>query len=301
MGLTRAGAAYALAALRVRLQSKRHISAMVRVRNEEEFLFASVASIADLVSEVVLIDNRSDDRTPAVIVELERAYPGKVSAWAYPHEIRRVGREHWELSKQRGDQPSPHLSTTFYNWSLARCRMPFVLKWDGDMIATPAFREAVQAWRASGRPILVFNGQNVHPDRRHLIRARVTDRDVLLARLSVPGLPKWVTSLTEDAMEPRLFPRFGARYDDGTRWTQRFNSPFEHGDYRARSRFVAREPCFLHMKFCKREPLSNYTDDLRQVIEGNIDVGEPLPPTALALLASHGVAAPPGARPAATP
>jgi len=293
MGLTRAGAAYALASLRVRLQSKQHVSAMIRVRNEEEFLSAAVASIADLVSEIVIIDNLSDDGTPAVIAELQRAYPAKVSSHNYPYPIRRVGREHWELSAQRADRPSPNLSTTYYNWSLARCRHPFVLKWDGDMIATPAFRAAVQAWRASPRPILVFNGQNVHPDRRHLVKARVTDREALLARLSVPGLPKWVTSLTEDAQEPRLFPRYHARYDDGTRWTQRFDSPFEHRDYRKRSRVVAPEPCFLHMKFCKRDPLSNYTDDLREVIAGNIDVGDPLPPAALALLASHGADAPP--------
>ena len=38
-------------------QKPKKISAMVRVRNEEEYLFTSVASIAELVDEVVIIDN----------------------------------------------------------------------------------------------------------------------------------------------------------------------------------------------------------------------------------------------------
>jgi hypothetical protein len=37
------------------------LSALVRVRDEEEFLFTSVASIADLVEEIVIVDNIDDN------------------------------------------------------------------------------------------------------------------------------------------------------------------------------------------------------------------------------------------------
>jgi glycosyltransferase involved in cell wall biosynthesis len=269
---------------------KKSISAMVRVRNEEEFLFAAVASIVPHVAEVVIADNLSEDGTPEVIAELQRTFPDKVSSHSYPYVLRKVGREHMELAASASDTPSPHLSSTFYNWTLRRCRHPWILKWDGDMVATPAFETALAAWRASPRPVLVFNGQNVHPDRQHLIKARITDRDVLLARLTVPALPMWVTTLTTDAREPRLFPRFAARYDDATRWTQRLASPFEYRDFRKRARVDATEPCFLHMKFCKRDALANYSPDLAQVIADNIDVGEPLSAGALAVMRQHGLA-----------
>jgi glycosyltransferase involved in cell wall biosynthesis len=263
---------------------------MVRVKNEEEFLFAAVSSIVAHVTEVVIIDNLSTDRTPEVIAALQAEFPTKIRTDSYPHEIRRVGRENWELAEQPGHHNSPNLSSTFYNWSLGRCRYPFVLKWDGDMIARPEFATAIEAWRASPRPVLVFNGQNVHPDRSHLIRARVTDRAVLLEGLRVPGLPMWVTSLAEDAREPRLFPRFGARYGDPILWTQSLSSPFEHRDYRQRARLTAPSPCFMHMKFCKRDALANYSDDLRDVIERNIGVGEPLTTDALEVLKQSGIA-----------
>jgi hypothetical protein len=290
MGISRAGVRFTLASWRVRLQDKQRISAMVRVKNEEEFLFAAVSSIVEHVSEVLIIDNLSTDRTPEVIAELQRAFPSRIRTERYPHEVRRVGRENWELASTPAHRHSPNLSSTYYNWALARCRHPFVLKWDGDMIARPEFATAVDEWRASSRPVLVFNGQNVHPDRRHLIRARVTDRAVLLEGLSVPGLPMWVTSLTEDAKEPRLFPRFGAQYGDQILWTQSLASPFEHRDYRKRARVTAKAPCFLHMKFCKRDALANYSDDLRAVIEGNIELGDPLGDDAMRVLQKHGAA-----------
>ncbi len=43
----------------------KQISAMMRVKNEEEFLAASVLSIADFVDEIVIIDNLSTDNTPS--------------------------------------------------------------------------------------------------------------------------------------------------------------------------------------------------------------------------------------------
>jgi hypothetical protein len=44
------------------------------------------------------------------------------------------------------------------------------------------------------------------------------------------------------------------------------------------------------MKFCKRDALANYSDDLRDVIERNIGVGEPLTTDALSALKQSGIA-----------
>jgi glycosyltransferase involved in cell wall biosynthesis len=243
---------------------------MLRVRNEEEFLEPSVLSIAELVDEIVLIDNASTDGTPDVIETLRRQLPDKLHTFDYPHTIARVGKETWELTDDRGDD-SPGLSSTYYNFALSRCTMPFVLKWDGDMVALDRLRTELEEWRTSGLPVMAFHGVNVHPDRRHRIVARSDDRDALLARLEVPALPKWVTTLTYDFPEPRLFPRRGARYESRMRWTQRLELP----DREMQTRRVE-GPCFLHLKFCKRAPLSNYSADLAEVIASNVAAGPEL-------------------------
>src|SRR5687768_3243300 len=98
MKLTAARLKYVIAWARARLHQSRAISAMLRVKNEEEFLFASVTSIVEHVDEVVIVDNGSRDETPAVIDALRERYPDKVSRHSYPFEIRRVGRENWELA-----------------------------------------------------------------------------------------------------------------------------------------------------------------------------------------------------------
>lgn len=279
---TKAWLTYAVLLLAVRLAGRRRISAMVRVRNEEEFLLPAVESIIDSVDEVVLVDNASRDGSPTLIAGLQRQHGAKIAAFAYPYEIRRVGREHEELaSRQHGN--SPHLSSNYYNWCLQRCRHPYVLKWDADMIATPAWSLALAEWRRTRRPILEIHGANVYPDYRHLAAARCTDRSALQAKLG-STVPAWVASMTYDFPEPRLFPRLGARYDDRLGWTQSLSSPFYDARFGARLRYRPEAACYLHMKFCKRDPCSNYSPELAGVIGSNLCVGPPLPDEAVGVL-----------------
>ena len=248
---------------------------MVRIRNEAEFLDAAVRSIIDLVERVVLVDNLSTDSTPAIISCLQADYPDKVEAHRYPYRVARVGAENRRLSDI--DPASPRLSANYYNWCLARCRTPFVLKWDGDMIALPGLGDEMAAWRTSERPILVMQGANVHPKRRHLIKARIDDKARLAEQLETPGLPAWAARLTYDHPEPRLFPRADASYDVSLGWTQRLASPFMSKELKDVHRFQATQPCFLHMKFCKADPWAGYTPDLARVIAGNVAVGPVMP------------------------
>lgn len=254
---------------------QKQISAMVRVRNEEEFLYASVQSIADCVDEIVIVDNLSTDRSPLIIEALRRERPDKVVCYRYPYEVRKVGRENWELAASPEGRSSPHLSANYYNWCMQRCTKPFILKWDGDMIAADTFSASIREWRLADRPVMVFHGANVHPDMKHLIAAKSADRETLMRSLTVPGLPGWVTSLTYDYPEPRLFPRFLARYDSSKGWTQRLASPYRD-QFESRCCYRIQGPCYLHMKFCKREPYSGYSSDLKEVISSNVTVGPPL-------------------------
>ena len=257
---------------------RKGLSAMVRVRNEEEFLYPAVKSIVDCVDELVLIDNLSTDRSPSILEMIRREYFGKAVLERYPHEVRKVGRESWELSSSEGAESSPHLSANYYNWCLARCTGPYVLKWDGDMVALDSFYESLEEWKSSAAQVMVFNGGNVHPNRRNLIAAKTSDRELLLQRLDVPGLPRWVTTLTYDFPEPRIFPKLGARYHSDLRWTQSLSSPVLRGSDAPGAVMRVEGICFLHLKFCKRDSLAGYSSDLADVIASNVRVGPPLGP-----------------------
>lgn len=274
----------------------RRITAMMRVRNEAEFLEPAVRSIAPLVDEIVIVDNASTDGSADVIAALARRFRKRIVTFHYPYTIGRVGAETWALSESGGR--SPRLSARYYNWCLARCTGPYVLKWDGDMVALDGLASAIAAWRRSERQVLVMHGVNVHHERRHAIAAASADREALLTRLAVPGLPRWVTSPTFDYPEPRLFPKRFARYTTRIRWTQELATPFLAVPLRARAVETLAAPAYLHLKFCKRDPVAIYTPDLARVIRENVVRGPRLSRPQAATLRRWGLA--PGAAARAT-
>jgi hypothetical protein len=263
---------------------------MLRVRNEEEFLAAAARSIAPLVDEIAIFDNRSEDRTPDVARALAEELPGKVTLHAYPHAVRRVGAETRRLAESPAGARSPELSANFYDWCRRRLRHPYALKWDGDMVALPELATALAGWRRGRALVLTFRGANVHPDRRHLAAARESDHAALAARLASPGLPRWAAVLSHDFPEPRLFPRRFARYSARLGWTQTLDSPFYGREVPPAICRREEEPRYLHLKFCKRDPFAGYTPELAEVIGGNLAAGDPLPAAWIAALAAHGVA-----------
>jgi hypothetical protein len=64
------------------------------------------------------------------------------------------------------------------------------------------------------------------------------------------------TRLTYDSVEPRLFPHWEAHFDGSWEYLEAHVSPFFFGTQRRRARLEPDEPCFLHMKFCKRDPFA---------------------------------------------
>ncbi len=267
----------------MRGSGRKQVSAMIRIRDEEEFLYPAVKSIADCVAEIVLVDNLSADRTPSIIESLRTEYPHKVVCYQYPYPLQNRGRDHWELAAALEDRSSPHLSHNYYNWCLQKCTRPYVLNWDGDMIATDAFYTSIEEWRGSSKVAMVFKGANVHPDLQHLIAAKSSDREALSVSLAVPVLPGWVTSMTHTWPEPRLFPRFLAAYEMGD-WTHRLVSPFLRGRLASRCCQRVEDVCFLHLKFCKRNPYARWSSDFVEVISSNVTMGPPLSPEWRALL-----------------
>ncbi len=212
-------------------------SAMIRVRNEERYLEPAVLSILDSVSEIVVIDNRSTDRTPAIIERLVGAHPGKVRGVSYDHDVARPGAENKALYTSPGGPSSPRLLANFYNWCLAQCSQPFILKWDGDMIATATCRTALDAFRTDRHQVLYFFGVNIFRDgRRALANYPIADD------------------------EPRVFYRRNARYvawEGGS--CEGLLTPFMRPELGLVTH--AEQPLYVHMKYCKADAFTNESND----------------------------------------
>lgn len=237
----------------------KRISVMMRVKNEEEFLGRAVASILDVVDEIVIVDNNSTDTTPQIIADLIRQNPGKVRSVDYPHDVARYGEENRQLASTFRGRRSPRLLANFYNWSMAQCRHEFVLKWDGDTIATSAFREKVKRFKGSDKQALWVTGVNLHPNMTQMI-------------LGIPYEP----------LEPRLVYRRFAKYTNYLGYCEGLESPYI-GRYTEFSDFFDDQPSYLHMKYCKKGRFAQMSEDLQKmVVAYHVDeVGDPLTPFVL--------------------
>ena len=228
------------------------ISAMLRVKNEIEFIERSMLSIINLVDEMVVVDNLSSDGSAEVIAALATQYPAKVKAYRYPHLVARYGEEMQALARTPGGRKSPAFLPNFYNWCLAKCTSPYILKWDGDTVATRALAPALEKFRHSDKQVLWHTGINLHQDRRSYIAGRPL----------------------ED-MEPRLYFRKFANYNNALGYCEFLWSPYAfHYD-----EFIEREPepLYFHMKFCKGDRFSNMSKDLQAREAAVASRGNPLP------------------------
>ena len=262
---------------------RKRISAMMRVKNEEAFLRASVELILPMVDEIVIIDNDSSDATFRVATDLARACPAKVRVYSYPHRIAKVGSENQALAATIEGRKSPGLLANYYNWSLQRCRMNFVLKWDGDMIATAMFAEQLDFFKSSSYVMMGVFGANLHPDRRHLVAASETIQERIKEGMSLDqtSVLNWTSPYT--AVEPRLFPRLFSKYKADRWWCEVLHSPWERWsslsfDPRPPDlRFLARDCGYLHLKYCKPSPYENFSNDFAELIKIGVVPGPELP------------------------
>jgi glycosyltransferase involved in cell wall biosynthesis len=212
----------------------RRISAMVRVKNEEEFLYPSITSIVDSVDEVVIVDNLSDDQTPSIIRYLVQEHPRKIRAYTYPHRVARPGPENIALAATPEGRKSPELLANFYNWCLRRCTQPYALKWDGDMVAGPEFSRAVETFRQRTDQVMCVSGANVHDSlNRYVMR--------------VDGYSPI------EHYEPRLFLRRFARYADYGSAIETLYTPYRGSEWTS----VYEPLTYVHLKYCKQDPLAN--------------------------------------------
>jgi len=103
------------------------ISAIVRVRDEEEWLEPAIRSIVGFADQIVVGDNGSQDRTPAILQALSRDFPELVEVLSLP------------------DADICLLT----NALVARTRFRWIVRWDADFVAQtngPAGIDHLRRW-----------------------------------------------------------------------------------------------------------------------------------------------------------
>jgi len=145
------------------------LSAMLRVRNEAEWLAASLESIIEWCDEVVICVQPSDDNT----LDIADAYAYRyrhVSVYQYPFCSWPNGPGYREQNPNH-----PESRTYFYNWALEKTTRLHVLKWDGDMVA--------QDWLGDRLRKAVFN------DGKHFVRLEGINIAQVYPRMLISSQP----------------------------------------------------------------------------------------------------------------
>jgi glycosyltransferase involved in cell wall biosynthesis len=185
------------------------LSAFVRCKNEEEYVVASLLSIYEACDEILVILNNSTDRTRALVEDMMRDH-NKIRLAFYESDCAPSGPGYLDTVRK---EPSRSLAA-YYNWCLAETRYSHVCKWDGDMIAIPAFRS---------------------------VRGLFPRHDVVL----VDGYDIMGEYTTD--VEPRVF-RYDVNHVRYVDWE--LYEVLSH-DYTSIGRVP--EKCYLHMKLAKQE------------------------------------------------
>jgi len=112
---------------------KEGISAMLRVKNGEDYLRESIMSVIHQVDEIICVFNDSSDNTEKILCELELLYPKKIHVFKYIPKVYAVNTEKYITT----DQCSVHSLAYYYNFTLSKTNYNYIFKLDDDEIFFP--------------------------------------------------------------------------------------------------------------------------------------------------------------------
>lgn len=126
------------------------VSGLMRVRNEEEYLEASIDSVIEALDELIICYHACTDQTPAILERKQKEYPVKIRLFHYTPQIYSHGLtlEEFDYVYNLPDD-SPHLLSTYYNYTLSKATYRYAVKIDADQIYFKAyFTKICEAYRS---------------------------------------------------------------------------------------------------------------------------------------------------------
>ena len=123
---------------------------MMRVKNDAEFIAASVESCIDALDELVIVYNDCSDNSPVIIQAMAEKYPNKIKVFHYLPSI-----VAWNLTQKEvaeiecGEIPSECTLAGYYNYALSKTTYKYVMKIDADQIYfTDKLKELCDLYRS---------------------------------------------------------------------------------------------------------------------------------------------------------
>lgn len=111
------------------------VSGLMRVKNDGEFVAASIESCIEALDELIIVYDDSEDNTEEVIKLKQKKYSDKIKVYHYGPQISSHNLSDSEIDTlMELPEDSPHLLATYYNWTMAKVTYRYAFKIDADQI-----------------------------------------------------------------------------------------------------------------------------------------------------------------------
>lgn len=120
------------------------VAGIMRVKNDAEFIEASIDSCIDALDELIIVYNECTDNSPNLIAQKQKQYPDKIKVYEYTHKIYSINltKEEYEYAKSLPSD-SPNLLCNYYNFALSKVTCKYAMKIDADQIY---FTDKLNEW-----------------------------------------------------------------------------------------------------------------------------------------------------------
>ena len=127
------------------------VSGLMRVKNEAQFLSLSIDSCIEALDELIIVYQKSEDSTEAIIKQKEAQYPDKIKSYFYNHDIKSHHLSEAEFDRvSKLPLGSPELLASYYNLALKKSNYRYAMKIDADQIyETTLLKRICDEYRAT--------------------------------------------------------------------------------------------------------------------------------------------------------
>lgn len=141
---------------------RKGISAIMRIKNGDEFLRIAIESHLPYVDEIVACYNQCTDTTESILNDLALTHPEKIRPIKYlPHVYPILSEEHRNTPTE-----SIHSTANYYNFALNQARFSYAFKLDDDHLAIEnnflsAINKVRQSINLNQKKLFTFSGLNL--------------------------------------------------------------------------------------------------------------------------------------------
>ncbi|WP_102408569.1 hypothetical protein [Parabacteroides bouchesdurhonensis] len=126
------------------------VSGLMRVKDEEEYVEASIDSVIDVLDELIICYQECSDDTPNILKRKQQEYPDKIKLYYYAPTVyaHNLTPEEYEYAYNLPDD-SPNLLSGYYNYTLSKATYRYAVKIDADQIYfTDEMKQLCDAYRS---------------------------------------------------------------------------------------------------------------------------------------------------------